>query len=63
MSRLEAPAYDCHPSLEDGDDMVIAYALMDLVEIKNSGAALSKDALNNLNAIILIAKSMRGELQ
>lgn len=63
MSRLEGNDFDYRPSLAASDDMVIAYALMELVEIKNSGASLSKDALNNLNAIILIAKSMRGELQ
>jgi hypothetical protein len=63
VNQLQAPERDLQPNVVDGCDMVIAYALMDLVEIKKSGANLSVDALNNLNAIALVARSMRGELQ
>lgn len=63
MSRLEMPENEYRPSMADSDDMVIQYALSDLVEIQKSGAALSKTALDNLDAIILIAQYMRGEIQ
>jgi hypothetical protein len=50
-------------TLSDIDDMAIQKFLDYLVEIKKSGALLSKDALNNLSAIALVVRSMRGELQ